>query len=107
MPGRSARRWLRACCCLSLLAVGCCSARARARHHHRRDLHVAPNNLDPRYGTDAVSARAHQLLFNNLVTLDDNMRLAPGLAETLGDDRLSDLSASICARACAFTTATS
>lgn len=38
-------------------------------------------DLDPRYATDSVSARAHQLLFNNLLSLDDNMRLAPDLAE--------------------------
>ena len=30
---------------------------------------VSPNNLDPRYGTDENSARAHQLLFNDLLTL--------------------------------------
>jgi peptide/nickel transport system substrate-binding protein len=41
---------------------------------------TAPNNLDPRYGTDDASARAQQLLFNNLLTLDDHLRIAPGLA---------------------------
>jgi peptide/nickel transport system substrate-binding protein len=43
-------------------------------------IYTSPNNLDPRYGTDAVSARAHQLLFNNLVNLDDKMLVVPGLA---------------------------
>lgn len=38
-------------------------------------------DLDPRYATDSVSARAHQLLFNSLLNLDGNMRLAPDLAE--------------------------
>jgi peptide/nickel transport system substrate-binding protein len=45
-------------------------------------IYTSPNNLDPRYGTDAVSARAHQLLFNNLVNLDDKMLLVPGLASS-------------------------
>jgi peptide/nickel transport system substrate-binding protein len=38
-------------------------------------------DLDPRYATDSVSSRAHQLLFNNLLSLDDQMRLAPDLAD--------------------------
>jgi peptide/nickel transport system substrate-binding protein len=43
---------------------------------------VSPNSLDPRYGTDENSARAHQLLFNDLLRWDDETRLAPGLAES-------------------------
>jgi peptide/nickel transport system substrate-binding protein len=43
---------------------------------------VAPNSLDPRYGTDENSARAHQLIFNDLLRWDDQTRLAPGLAES-------------------------
>ncbi len=45
-------------------------------------IYTAPNNLDPRYGTDSASGRAHQLIFNNLVTLDDKMQVAPGLASS-------------------------
>ena len=41
---------------------------------------VSPNNLDPRFGTDENSARAHQLLFNDLLRWDEQNRLAPGLA---------------------------
>jgi ABC-type transport system substrate-binding protein len=41
----------------------------------------SPNNLDPRVGTDEVSQRAHQLIFNNLLTLDDRLQVVPGLAE--------------------------
>jgi peptide/nickel transport system substrate-binding protein len=43
---------------------------------------VSPNNLDPRYGTDENSARAHELLFNDLLRWDEQTRLAPGLAES-------------------------
>ena len=45
-------------------------------------MYTSVNNLDPRYATDAVSSRAHHLIFNSLLDLDSNMRLAPELAET-------------------------
>jgi peptide/nickel transport system substrate-binding protein len=45
---------------------------------------VSPNSLDPRFGTDENSARAHQLLFNDLLKWDEQTRLAPGLAESWG-----------------------
>ena len=51
------------------------------------DLVVAiqsgPNNLDPRVGTDESSQRVGQLVFSYLMTLDENLRVAPGLAERL------------------------
>jgi len=43
---------------------------------------VSPNNLDPRYGNDENSARAHELIFNDLLRWDEHTRLAPGLAES-------------------------
>jgi peptide/nickel transport system substrate-binding protein len=42
-----------------------------------------PNNLDPRIGTDDVSGKTAQLIFNNLMTLDDHLRVVPDLAERL------------------------
>jgi peptide/nickel transport system substrate-binding protein len=42
-----------------------------------------PNNLDPRIGTDDVSGKTAQLIFNNLMTLDERLRVAPDLAERL------------------------
>ena len=42
-----------------------------------------PNNLDPRIGTDDVSQKAGQLIFDNLVTLDEHLRVAPALAERI------------------------
>jgi peptide/nickel transport system substrate-binding protein len=44
-------------------------------------MYTSVNSLDPRYATDSVSARAHQLIYNALLDLDENMRLAPNLAE--------------------------
>jgi len=43
---------------------------------------VSPNSLDPRYGNDENSARAHELIFNDLLRWDEHTRLAPGLAES-------------------------
>jgi peptide/nickel transport system substrate-binding protein len=41
---------------------------------------AAPNNFDPRVGTDEVSQKVYQLLYDNLLNLDDQLRIAPGLA---------------------------
>ncbi len=42
-----------------------------------------PNNLDPRFATDEVSQKVDQLIFGNLMTLDEHLRVGPGLAERL------------------------
>jgi peptide/nickel transport system substrate-binding protein len=42
----------------------------------------SPNNLDPRVGTDGESVRLHQLIYSRLLTIDDGLRVAPGLATT-------------------------
>ena len=43
----------------------------------------APNNLDPRVGTDEVSQRVSQLVFSYLMSLDEQLRVVPVLAERL------------------------
>jgi peptide/nickel transport system substrate-binding protein len=40
----------------------------------------SPVNLDPRVGTDEASQKAHQLVFNTLVRIDENLRIVPELA---------------------------
>ncbi|MBI5188678.1 MAG: ABC transporter substrate-binding protein [Nitrospirae bacterium] len=40
-----------------------------------------PTNLDPRFSTDAVSAKITTLIFNGLLKRDETMRLIPDLAE--------------------------
>ena len=42
----------------------------------------APSNFDPRVGTDEASQKIHQLLYNHLVRIDDNLQIVPDLAET-------------------------
>jgi peptide/nickel transport system substrate-binding protein len=43
----------------------------------------APNNLDPRVASDDVSQKAAQLIFNGLMTFDEQLRVVPDLAERL------------------------
>ena len=40
-------------------------------------------NLDPRIGADEASQKAHQLLFNTLLRIDDALRIVPELAESM------------------------
>ena len=40
-------------------------------------------NLDPRVGADEASQKAHQLLYNTLVRIDDTLRIVPELAVSL------------------------
>src|SRR5262245_34795794 len=42
-----------------------------------------PNNLDPRIGTDDTSQKLHDLMYDNLVDLDEHLRVVPSLAERL------------------------
>ena len=46
-------------------------------------IRASPNNFDPRMGTDENSQRVHQLVFSQLMTVDDQLRVAPGLAARL------------------------
>ena len=42
-----------------------------------------PNNLDPRVGTDDTSQKIHQLIFDELMELDEHLRIKPRLADRL------------------------
>jgi peptide/nickel transport system substrate-binding protein len=44
---------------------------------------TAPNNLDPRVGTDESSGRTAQLMFSSLMRLDEQLRVVGDLAERL------------------------
>jgi len=41
---------------------------------------ASPTTFDPRIGTDEVSQKAYQLLYDNLLELDEQLRVGPGLA---------------------------
>lgn len=44
-------------------------------------IESSPTNLDPRVGLDAQSERIDELLFDALLTRDEHLNVAPGLAE--------------------------
>jgi peptide/nickel transport system substrate-binding protein len=67
---------------LILVLCGGCSSAVPEPGIITVGMYTSVNSLDPRYATDSVSSRAHQLIFNALLDLDDNMRLTPDLAES-------------------------
>ena len=73
------RNIFRACACLLLLSglAGCSEPRDDTI---RFGLASAPANLDPRYATDATSARINRLLYQRLVDFDAQFRPIPALA---------------------------
>ena len=46
-------------------------------------IRASPTNFDPRVGTDEQSQRVHQLVYSQLMTIDSDLRVAPGLAARL------------------------
>ena len=67
----------------------------------------SPNSLDPRIGSDETSQRVHQLVYDYLLALDDQLRVVGGLADAAGSRPIRSPTSFISARACGFTTATS
>ena len=46
-------------------------------------IDTSPANFDPRVGIDRASTRVHQLVYSQLMTIDDRLQVAPGLAMRL------------------------
>jgi peptide/nickel transport system substrate-binding protein len=67
-----------ACILLALLYLTACTAPPDAVI--RFGLASAPANLDPRYATDATSARINRLLYQRLVDFDSQVRPVASLA---------------------------
>ncbi len=63
--------------CLLLLLAACSQPQDDVI---RFGLASAPANLDPRYATDATSARINRLLYQRLVDFDEQVRPVPALA---------------------------
>jgi len=77
---------MKAAIALALLIAVACAGCANGRPDDDAIVIAVANspvNLDPRVGTDEVSQKAHQLLYNTLVKLDTDLTLVPELAETL------------------------
>jgi peptide/nickel transport system substrate-binding protein len=46
-------------------------------------IRASPASFDPRIGTDEQSQRVHQLIYSQLMTVDSQLRVVPGLAARL------------------------
>ena len=64
----------------ALVAIGIAGCSQPADDTIRFGLASAPANLDPRYATDATSARINRLLYRRLVDFDENTRPRADLA---------------------------
>ena len=62
------------------LLLAACSQRPPASDVITVAVLSSPNNLDPRLGSDETSQRVHQLVFDYLLALDDQLRVTGGLA---------------------------
>lgn len=84
MSGSPERLALVFCLSFSLFAFSACLQRASENPNVLVvGITSGPNNLDPRIGTDDVSGKMSQLIFNSLMTLDEHLRIVPELAERL------------------------
>jgi peptide/nickel transport system substrate-binding protein len=73
------KKYLFLLCLLSLMACHQQDANV-AREDIRFGIAQAPINLDPRYATDAASARVNRLLYRALVRFDEHYQVQPDLA---------------------------
>ncbi len=68
---------------LALAASGCLSRPSANPNVIVGSLTSGPNNLDPRIGTDDASQKIHDLIYDNLVELDEHLQVKPRLAERI------------------------
>lgn len=66
--------------CFCGLASACGPAPARDPNVITLAVFASPANFDPRAGTDEVSQKVYQLVYDNLLSLDASLRVGPGLA---------------------------
>src|SRR5262245_12175426 len=68
---------------LSICLAGCLKRAADNPHAIVVAITSGPSNFDPRIATDDSTQKIQQLIFNNLMDLDSDLRAGPGLAERL------------------------
>lgn len=73
----------RALAAFALMVAAACGGQSRDPNIIIVAVQSAPNNLDPRVGTDAVSQNIHQVLFNGVMKIDEHLNVVPDLAERL------------------------
>lgn len=64
-----------------IATTGCSRATAEPADVVTMAVFASPNNFDPRIATDEVSQKIAQLVYDNLLTFDDKLRVVPGLAD--------------------------
>ncbi len=64
-----------------LLLSGCSDKQEIDQEAIRFAIATMPQNLDPRFATDAVSERINQLLYARLVNFDESLLPRPGIAD--------------------------
>ena len=74
--------WVLAVACASFISSACSDRRPNSNVIVLGTTNSA-TNLDPRVGTDEASQKIHQLIFNTLVHIDNQLRVVPELAETI------------------------
>ncbi len=65
-----------------LLGLSACSGASPKNRIVTLAVLSSPNSLDPRVGSDETSQRAHQLLYDNLLSLDGQLKVTGGLASS-------------------------
>ena len=70
--------------CMAVAACACTQPEFSTEGHYITvAIRASPVNFDPRVGTDENSQRVHQLVYGQLMTIDEHLRVAPGLAARL------------------------
>lgn len=80
MPGCDGARVRVRSLVFGLVLLGACSSAPVAPGIVTIAVLSSPNTFDPRVGTDETSQRVYQLVYDNLLSLDDQLRVSPGLA---------------------------
>ena len=85
-PGRfrhATRPWIVTIALLAASTGACGRTARRADNVIVVGTTNSATNLDPRVGTDEASQKIHQLIFNTLVHIDNNLRVVPELADSI------------------------
>ncbi len=69
--------------CIAIVLVSCAPAQKIPPNTLVMGIETGPRILDPRYATDAISAKVTGLIYAGLMRRDENMELTPHLAQTI------------------------
>jgi peptide/nickel transport system substrate-binding protein len=80
---RVAAAWLGVSAAILVSTLACSHAAPASGNLIVVGMTNSATNLDPRVGTDEASQKIHQLVFNALVHIDNQLRVVPELAESI------------------------